>query len=137
MIAGIGTDILQVSRMAASCQRQPRMPARILGAQEMAVYEARLARSASRGLRYLCTRFAAKEAFSKACGLGMRSPMTWRSVEILNQRSGAPRIVANGPMAQWLQERGLIAHVSMSDEVDHVLAFVVLERLETQEKANG
>jgi holo-[acyl-carrier protein] synthase len=136
MILGIGSDILQVSRMRAACERQPRMPARILGAAEMSVYESRKARSPERGLRYLCTRFAAKEAFSKACGLGMHSPMTWRAIEVLNRSSGAPEIVANGSMAQWLTDRDALCHVSMSDEVDHVVAFVVIERRNFSNKGN-
>jgi holo-[acyl-carrier protein] synthase len=127
VIFGIGSDILQVSRIQASVQRQRRLPYRILGYSEVLVYESRLERNLERGLRYLATRFAAKEAFSKACGLGMRSPMTWRSIEILNLPSGAPCVVPNNAMAQWLSDRALITHVSITDEIDYVAAFVVIE----------
>jgi holo-[acyl-carrier protein] synthase len=128
MIFGIGTDILEVARMAAAVQRQPRMVQRILGPAEQQVYAQRSARSAERGLRYLCMRFAAKEAFSKAAGLGLRSPMTWQAVEVLNVGSGAPHIHAHGAMAQWLVARKLKPFVSMSDEQSHVVAFVILEQ---------
>jgi holo-[acyl-carrier protein] synthase len=127
MIFGIGTDILEVARMAAAVQRQPRMVQRILGPSEQAVYAHRQSRSVERGLRYLCMRFAAKEAFSKAAGLGMRSPMTWQAIEVLNLPTGAPHIRAHGAMAQWLVSRKLKPFVSMSDEKTHIVAFVVLQ----------
>ena len=75
MIAGIGTDLLKIDRLKAAYQRtNGRLAERILGPDEMQVFKARLARNESRGMAYLATRFAAKEAFSKAIGLGMRSP---------------------------------------------------------------
>lgn len=134
MIFGIGTDILEVARMAAAVQRQPRMVQRILGPAEQVIYAARAQRSPARGLKYLCMRFAAKEAFSKAAGLGLHTPMTWQAVQVLNAPSGAPRVQAHGAMAQWLVERKLKAHVSMSDEQTHVVAFVVLETHEEKQK---
>ncbi|MGL4574199.1 MAG: holo-ACP synthase [Burkholderiaceae bacterium] len=130
MIFGIGTDILEVSRMAQALARQPRMVQRILGPMEQAVYAHRASRSAERGLRYLCMRFAAKEAFSKAAGLGVRTPMTWQAIEVINSPSGAPHIHAHGAMAQWLVTRKLKPFVSMSDEKTHVVAFVVLQTQE-------
>jgi holo-[acyl-carrier protein] synthase len=130
MIFGIGTDILEVSRMAQALARQPRMVQRILGPMEQAVYAHRASRSAERGLRYLCMRFAAKEAFSKAAGLGLRTPMTWQAIEVLNSPSGAPHVHAHGAMAQWLVTRKLKPFVSMSDEKTHVVAFVVLQTQE-------
>jgi holo-[acyl-carrier-protein] synthase len=132
MIFGIGTDILEVQRMAAAVKRQPRMVQRILGPSEQVIYAQRSSRSAQRGLRYLCMRFAAKEAFSKAAGLGLRSPMTWQAIEVLNSPSGAPHVHAHGAMAQWLIARKLKPLVSMSDEQSHVVAFVVLHVQEGQ-----
>ncbi|MDR0933604.1 MAG: holo-ACP synthase, partial [Burkholderiaceae bacterium] len=77
MIYGIGTDILQISRLRAALDRRgERLVRKILGPEEMQRYLHRKARVEARGLRYLATRFAAKEAFSKAIGLGMRMPMT-------------------------------------------------------------
>ena len=93
----------------------------------MLVFRARRERVAARGLRYLATRFSAKEAFSKAIGLGIRMPMTWRSCEILNAASGKPEIVLNGELAAWFDERGLRAHVTVTDESDYAAAFVVVE----------
>ncbi|QGZ61904.1 holo-ACP synthase [Paraburkholderia acidisoli] len=127
-IYGIGTDIIQVSRVAAVMERtQGRFAARVLGPEELAVYEARKARSEVRGLAYLCTRFSAKEAFSKAIGLGMRMPMTWRAMQTLNERSGRPVIVTSGVLKAWLDERGITAHVTITDERDYAVSFVVAE----------
>lgn len=85
MIYGIGTDICDVRRIRASMERHgERFAQRVLGDAEFAVWQVRSARWPERGLRYLATRFSAKEAFSKAIGLGMRMPMTWRSCEITN-----------------------------------------------------
>lgn len=128
MIFGIGTDVLQVSRIASSLKRQPKLPDRILGPQELAIYENRSSRNTVRSLSYLATRLAAKEAFSKACGLGMHTPMSWKAIQIINKASGQPEIIANNLMAQWLAERQLNTHISISDEIDYVVAFVILEQ---------
>jgi holo-[acyl-carrier protein] synthase len=76
---------------------------------------------------YLATRFAAKEAFSKAIGLGMRMPMSWRACEVVNAASGKPGLVLHGALAAWFESRGLVAHVTVSDEPDYGVAFVVVE----------
>ena len=79
MIFGIGIDIVEIDRIAASYARfGERFPHRILGARELERFQIRRARSDKRGLAFLSTRFAAKEAVAKALGLGMRSPMRWR-----------------------------------------------------------
>ena len=132
MIYGIGTDIIDIRRLRATLQRRgDRFAEKVLGEQELAVYRARSARVAQRGLSFLATRFSAKEAFSKAIGLGMRMPMTWRACEILNAASGKPQIRLHGALADWFAQRGLRAHVSLSDESDYAAAFVVVEHEET------
>ena len=78
-------------------------------------------------MRYLATRFSAKEAFSKAIGLGMRMPMTWRGCEIVKQPSGKPEIRLHGALADWFEARGLRAHVTVTDEADYAASFVVVE----------
>jgi holo-[acyl-carrier protein] synthase len=127
MIAGVGTDILKMGRLIASYQRtKGRLAERILGPDEMLVFKARLARNESRGMAYLATRFAAKEAFSKAIGLGMRSPMSWRVMQTLNDPSGKPVIKCSGQLEQFMQDKCFTAQVSISDEVDMAIAFVVV-----------
>ena len=127
MIAGIGTDILKIDRLKASYARtNGRLAERILGVDEMKVFQARLARNESRGMAYLATRFAAKEAFSKAIGLGMRMPMTWRSLQTLNEPSGKPVTSYLGALAQFMQDKNWEAHVTVSDEQDMAIAHVIV-----------
>ena len=129
MIAGIGTDLLRVSRIHAAFEaRGMRFVRRILGERELAIFERRFERNRARGLLFLSTRFAAKEAFSKAVGLGLHWPMTWRAVEFVNAPSGKPEVVLNEPLKSWCAERGLTFHVSMTDESDMVCALVVAEK---------
>ena len=129
MIFGVGTDICDVRRIAAALARRgDRFAERVLGSHELEVFHSRRAQFADRGVRYLATRFSAKEAFSKAIGLGIRMPMTWRGCEIVKQRSGKPEIVLNGVLAEWFDARGLSAHVSVTDEADYAASFVVVER---------
>ena len=129
MIVGIGTDVCDVRRIARTVERRgERFAARVLGANELLVWRARSARSQERGIRYLATRFSAKEAFSKAVGLGIRMPMAWSRCEILNHPSGQPYIQLNGDLAQWVQRKGWDVHVSVTDESDYAASFVVVER---------
>ena len=129
MIHGIGTDICDIRRLRATLERRgDRFAHKVLGPNELMVYEARRARAAVRGVAYLATRFSAKEAFSKAIGLGMRMPMTWRACEILNRPSGAPYIRLNGLLAEWFEQQGLLAHVTVTDETDYAASFVVVEK---------
>jgi holo-[acyl-carrier protein] synthase len=129
MIYGVGTDICDVRRIAAVLGRRgDRFAERVLGPHEIEVFRARTQQLAERGVRYLATRFSAKEAFSKAIGLGMRTPMTWRGCEIAKLGSGKPEIRLHGVLAEWFAARGLRAHVSVSDEADYATSFVVVEQ---------
>ena len=132
MIVGIGTDICDVRRMRATLARRgERFAERVLGEHELAIFRARRARAEVRGVAYLATRFSAKEAFSKAIGLGIRMPMTWRGCEILNEPSGKPYVRLNGALAEWFDARGWRAHVTVTDESDYAASFVVVETLES------
>jgi holo-[acyl-carrier protein] synthase len=127
MIYGIGTDIVQISRVEAALARSgERFAEKILGPQELDKYHARRAKNAVRGLRFLATRFSAKEAFSKAIGLGMRMPMTWRSAQMLNAPSGKPIIVCSGALEEFMRTHRLTAQVTISDEADYGVAFVIV-----------
>lgn len=129
MIYGIGTDIVRIARIEAALARNgERFAEKILGVEELEKYRRRKARVAARGIRFLATRFAAKEAFSKALGLGMRLPMTWRAMQTLNAPSGQPVVVVSGDLLLWMQERGLSARISMTDETDYAVAFVIVEK---------
>ena len=131
MVYGIGTDICDIRRIRDTLSRRgERFAERVLGPQELAVFRARRSKVEARGVSYLATRFSAKEAFSKAIGLGLRMPMTWRACEILNGPSGKPQITLHGALAEWFAARGLRAEVSVSDETDHAVSFVVVETVE-------
>ncbi len=132
MIYGIGTDVVLVRRVEGLLARYgERFARRVLGPDELAEFHRRASRGAHGGgysARYLAKRFAAKEAFSKALGLGLRGPMTLLSLQVLNDRRGKPVAVARKALAGYLRERDLIAHVSLSDEIDSVIAFVIIEQ---------
>jgi holo-[acyl-carrier-protein] synthase len=129
MVVGIGTDIADIRRIAAVLGRQgERFAHRILGPSERLQWQQRSLRWPDRGVRYLATRFSAKEAFSKAIGLGMHHPMAWSRCEILNQPSGQPIIVLNGDLKTWFEARVWRATVSLSDETDYAVSFVVVEQ---------
>lgn len=128
MIFGIGTDLIEIERVAAAYARfGERFAQRILGERELERYRARRARSEGRGLAFLATRFAAKEALSKALGLGMRTPMSWRAVEILNDASGRPILLVQGELRNFVERNHLRLHVSVTDERSMAAAYVVAE----------
>jgi len=129
MIYGIGTDICDIRRIRASLEKHgERFAQKVLSDNEMQTYRARSERWPERGVRYVATRFSAKEAFSKAIGLGMRMPMTWRLCEVAKLPSGQPTIVLHGVLKEWFEAKGLIAHVSVSDESDYATSYCVVEK---------
>jgi holo-[acyl-carrier protein] synthase len=128
VIYGIGTDLCDVRRIEATLARRgDRFAERVLGAAELQVFHARRARAPARGVRYLATRFSAKEAFSKAIGLGIHHPMRWADCQILNEPSGKPFVRLSGPLAEWCAARSLKAHVTVTDESEYAASFVVVE----------
>jgi holo-[acyl-carrier-protein] synthase len=128
MIYGIGTDICDVRRIRASLEKNgDRFAARVLSDAEFKTWKARSTRWPERGVRYLATRFSAKESFSKAIGLGMRMPMTWKLCEIANEASGKPVLVLHGVLKDWCAKRHLQAHITVSDETDYAASFCVVE----------
>lgn len=138
MIYGIGTDICDVRRIRASVERHgERFAAKVLADGELATWRERSARWPDRGLRYLATRFSAKEAFSKAIGLGLRMPMTWRHCEVAKLPSGQPVIVLHGALKQWFEAQGLTAHLSVTDESDYAASFCVVEKNEAKSAAGA
>ena len=129
MIYGIGNDICDVRRIRASLERHgERFAARILSDTELATWRSRSARWPERGVRFVATRFSAKEAFSKAIGLGMVMPMTWRNCEVANLPSGQPTLVLHGALKDWFEARALTVHLSLSDETDYAASFCVVEQ---------
>lgn len=127
-IAGIGMDLIRVDRISRALERHgERFAEKILGVQEIEKFRARSDRDPARGVRFLATRFAAKEAFSKAIGLGMRMPMTWNRVQTLNAPGGRPVLVIDAALRPWFEQRFGAAHVSITDESDMAAAYVIVE----------
>jgi holo-[acyl-carrier protein] synthase len=124
VILGIGTDLCEVSRIERALERfGERFAARILVASELEVFRRRRARAG-----YLAKRFAAKEAFSKALGVGIRYPVNWHNVWVVNERSGKPAFEFSRPLAALLRRRGVAKiHLSLTDEIGMACAFVVVE----------
>ena len=129
MIYGIGTDICDIRRIRASLEKHgERFAQKVLSDNELKTYRTRSERWPERGVRYVATRFSAKEAFSKAIGLGMRMPMTWRLCEVAKLPSGQPTLVLHGVLKEWFEAKGLTAHVSVSDESDYATSYCVVEK---------
>jgi holo-[acyl-carrier protein] synthase len=128
-IAGIGLDLIRIDRIERALARHgDRFAQKVLGVEELQKFHARRQRSEARGVQFLATRFAAKEAFSKAIGLGMRMPMFWNRVQVLNAPGGRPVLVVGAELRDWYGERFGAAHVSLTDETDMAAAYVVVER---------
>ena len=124
MILGIGTDLCDVGRIERALERfGERFAERILVASEL-----RRFRRHRKGAAYLAKRFAAKEAFSKALGTGIRFPVNWHNVWVENEPSGKPSLKFSRPLAAFLKRRGIAnVYVSLADEIGMACAFVVVE----------
>ncbi|QEL55017.1 holo-ACP synthase [Chromobacterium paludis] len=124
MIYGIGTDLVEISRMEDWCRRWgAKAGRRILTAAEQAEFEAH-----SDPARFLAKRFAVKEAFAKALGTGVIAPALLTAIGTGHDELGKPLLILSESLAAFVAARGVVGmHVSISDERGHALAFVVLE----------
>lgn len=124
MIYGIGTDIVTISRIAALYQRHgERALEKLLSPSERDD-----CRMAAQPARFLAKRFAAKEALGKALGTGVRWPVLLTAISIVHGELGKPDFEFAPELAAHLAKLGLSAHLSLSDETDAALAFVILEK---------
>ena len=124
MIFGIGTDIVEVSRIDASINAfGDNFAERILAASELQGYQDSQIKA-----RFLAKRFAAKEAFSKALGTGLRAPATFQNIAISHDDLGKPILVLATELLEFMQEKKIQhTHISISDEKNLATAFVILE----------
>jgi holo-[acyl-carrier protein] synthase len=125
MIYGIGTDIIAVGRIEQALNRHgDRFARRILAAAEWEDFATSVHRA-----RFLAKRFAAKEAFVKALGTGMRHPATWHNISVTHDALGRPGFGLEPELAQVLAQHKILGHhLSISDEAEMVVAFSVLEQ---------
>jgi holo-[acyl-carrier protein] synthase len=124
MIFGIGTDIVEVARIDASItQFGNDFAERILAQSELASYENSRIKA-----RFLAKRFAAKEAFSKALGTGLRAPATFQNIAVSHDGLGKPILILADELQVFLKSKNITkTHISISDEKNLAAAFVVLE----------
>jgi holo-[acyl-carrier protein] synthase len=124
VIAGIGVDMVEIARVEQGlASHGENFARRILAEGEWAGF-----RAAAVPAAFVAKRFAAKEAFGKALGTGVRAPATLRAMWVEHDELGCPRFGFDAALAQWLETRGVIRHhLSLSDEREAAIAFVVLE----------
>jgi holo-[acyl-carrier protein] synthase len=126
MIFGIGVDLIKIPRIAAVLERfGDRFKNRVYTPAEISYCEAR-----GHSVNNYALRFAAKEAFSKALGVGLRRHgIKWRNVEVISAPTGRPDLQVNGHAAHLCEEYGIQGmFVSLTDEGEYGIAVVVLER---------
>lgn len=124
MIFGIGTDIVEVARIESSiAQFGDEFAKRILADSEFSIYLDSQIKA-----RFLAKRFAAKEAFSKALGTGLRHPATFQNIAVSHDELGKPMLLLASELQDFLQSKHITQmHISISDERNLAAAFVVLE----------
>lgn len=125
MIYGIGTDIVSYKRIEEMHARYgDKFARRILSDAELAEYANHLQQA-----RFLMKRFAAKEAFAKAIGTGLRHPVSMKEITIIHDELGKPGCALSLQLFDYINNFGAgRIHLSISDEHDHAVAFVVIER---------
>jgi holo-[acyl-carrier protein] synthase len=123
MIVGVGVDVVEIARVARALERHPGFGARVFT-------EAEREASAARGVgatAHLARRWAAKEAVSKALGVGF-SGFSYTDIEVANLRSGAPTVTIHGELGEWARQLGVVRwHLSLSDTAELAFATAVAE----------
>ena len=124
MIYGIGTDLVDLERIK-SMKSLSSFAKKILGDQELKEYA-----HLEEGLNqyYLGKQFAGKEAFVKALGTGFKDPIFPKDIQILRNSLGKPEVILSAGAKSYVEDLGITkSHVSLADESNHLIAFVVLE----------
>jgi holo-[acyl-carrier protein] synthase len=124
MIYGVGTDVVEIERIEKALGKWgEHFALRILCESELQRF-----REHRKPAAYLAKRFAAKEAFTKALGTGIRAPANWHGVWVRNLPSGKPVLEFSAPLQKLLAKRGVTSsHLSLSDERGVAFATVILE----------
>ena len=123
MIYGIGTDIVQIARMRTALDRHGEaFAARILVQAEWGEWQASRNRA-----QFLAKRFAAKEAFGKALGIGLSPPATLHALAVQHDEQGKPCFAYDDALAAHMESKALRAFLSLTDEKDYAVAFTVIE----------
>lgn len=124
MLLGIGTDLARIARFETLLQRRGEQAIKRL----LTPNEQRALKQAANPAAYFAKRFAAKEALLKALGTGLRNGLSWQDMQVSNDALGKPLLQLSGKAAELATSLGVARiHLSLSDEQDMALAFVVLE----------
>ena len=125
MIYGIGVDLVNIKRIERATLRWgDRFIRKVFTPEEAEICFNRPFPPSAFALR-----FAAKEAFSKAIGLGMQKGLRWRDIEVFNHAGGRPALRLHGASREICRKRGVTGiHLSLSDEKEYAVATVVLEK---------
>lgn len=125
MIYGIGTDLVEPSRIADSLERYgDRFARRILTDQEWPEYIC-----SNKQASFLANRFAAKEALAKAIGTGLRHPVSLNHISVTHDTLGKPCFEFHQDLDHFIKGKGITKHfLSISDEINLACAFVILEK---------
>jgi holo-[acyl-carrier protein] synthase len=124
LVFGIGTDIIEIQRVAEKLRRTKGLKTRVFTPREIAYCE-----SKARSAEHFAARFAAKEAFLKAIGTGWRGGYRFVDIEILNNAQGKPELVIQGKVKDFCKENGITGfHVTLSHIREVAKAVVVLEK---------
>lgn len=124
MIIGMGTDIVEISRIELALAKSDALARRVLTAFEHDEFAL-----SKHPARYLAKKFASKEAAVKAIGTGIGHGISWQHMEITHDNMGKPLLNALGAFDQWCRGHGVNnLHISIADEKDYASAFVILER---------
>jgi len=131
MIIGIGIDLVDIFRINKILEKYPgQFAKRVLGKRELDTYEKILfsgLRSKEKANRFIAKRFAAKEAVSKAFGTGLRGHVSFKAIEVLNDKLGKPYValspLKDKPTLPYFKK----IHISLTDENNFAQAIAILE----------
>ena len=122
-IMGLGTDVVEIARIAKQLNKSQRLAERVLTLSEMHTFKEHKFPE-----RFLAKRFAAKEAAVKALGTGIGSGISFQDVEVVNLATGQPTLVFSGKFAELCEHRHISrSFISITDEQHYAMATVVLE----------
>ena len=131
MILGIGIDLVDIFRINKILEKYPSQFAkRVLGKREFGTYEKILfsgLRSKEKANRFIAKRFAAKEAVSKAFGTGLRGQVSFKAIEVLNDKLGKPYVVLSPFKDKTTFPYFKKIHISLTYENNFAQAIVILE----------
>jgi holo-[acyl-carrier protein] synthase len=122
-IVGLGTDIVEISRIEKTLKKSTKIAERVLTPTEMVIFK-----QSKFPARYLAKRFAAKEAMVKAVGTGIGNGVGWHQMMVLNASNGQPYIEYSGFLAQRCEEMTVNrCFLTIADEEHYAVATVLLE----------